>query len=226
MIIGTFYFDDYMIEVAKMPISISDMVGFAYTYVSYRQQEEANELLRQMVTYQKESLAEIQSLRQDIQSIINGHYHSALLFLGDASKPHRTSNERDDLVHRAYAKYIEVLGILGASISSAEIEKKKAMIQTDIALCWLILNSKEDTLEWIEKAINTYYVGYESEKQFALKRIKNIEDEIESELKDAVLGALNLNPIYSLLYEFKKRKTTVELNELKEEKEGSVKYFV
>jgi len=93
----------------------------------------------------QEEVDKLKELSQDVRSLIEGPFETAMLYVRDASKSDRTAKESEVDWQNARKYLYEAYG-------QEKVSNRRALIAFHIGSCWLVLGRQNDAREWYEKA--------------------------------------------------------------------------
>ncbi|MBZ4421847.1 hypothetical protein [Myxococcus sp. RHSTA-1-4] len=105
-------------------------------------------LVETLLGTQEEQLTLLRRLHRDARQLQEGPFHAGRIHLEAALKPHRTRDERLELLKAARASFTDALGM----------ERDKArtsLIALHLGFCWLLLGAERDAREWLQMAHRT-----------------------------------------------------------------------
>lgn len=105
-------------------------------------------LLETLLGTQEEQLTLLRQLHRDAKQLQEGPFHAGRIHLEAALKPHRTRDDRLELLKAARNSFTDALGM----------ERDKArtsLIALHLGFCWLLLGAEKDAREWTQMAHRT-----------------------------------------------------------------------
>jgi hypothetical protein len=105
-------------------------------------------LLETLLGTQEAQLTLLRQLHRDVRQLQEGPFHAGRIHLEAALKPHRTREERLELLKAARGSFTDALGM----------ERDKArtsLISLHLGFCWLLLGAEKDAREWAQMAHRT-----------------------------------------------------------------------
>ncbi|WP_171818008.1 hypothetical protein [Pyxidicoccus fallax] len=105
-------------------------------------------LVETLLGTREAQLTLLQQLQRDVRQLQEGPFHAGRIHLESALKPHRTRDERLELLKAARGSFTDALGM----------ERDKARVSLTalhLGFCWLLLGAEKDAREWIQMAHRT-----------------------------------------------------------------------
>jgi hypothetical protein len=139
-------------------------------------------VLTLLVDTDREEIRVLESIHEDVRALVEGPYRTGLVWLEDAAKPHRSSGDRHTCLMEARRRFMDAYG-------QERHPLRRALIEYRLGLCWLLIGSRPDAKDWLEKA-------HSSADQFVRESIETevarLQPDAFNELFQVFTGMLKL----------------------------------
>jgi hypothetical protein len=123
------------------------VVAVSATVAEKFAEKAAEELVSALLKGQKEQTILLERIDRNVQQLIEGPFYAGEIRLREALAPHRTPQQRDDLITKARDTFYDAYG-------QERTPLRLSLISLNIGICWLALGSEYDARSWIGQAHN------------------------------------------------------------------------
>jgi hypothetical protein len=140
-------------------------------------------ILTLLVENGEEEIRMLESMHEDVKALVEAPYRTGLIWIEDAAKPHRSDVERRACLMEARSRFMDAYG-------QERQPLRKALIEYRLGLCWLLLESRHDARDWLQRAYRSADEVLQLLEAEWTRRPRNAFENIFEEVGLAVLALL------------------------------------